>query len=183
MVGVTHAHDDVVVLLDPDGTPRGTAPRATVHGVDTPLHLAFSCYLFDADGRVLMTRRALQKLTWPGVWTNACCGHPRPGESFEDAIARRIAQELGSAADDIRVVLPDFRYEAVDASGIRENEICPVYAATLAAPLDPDPTEVMDVQWVDPVDLGRVAAHAPWLISPWSARQITQMDLGALVRA
>lgn len=180
---VTHPPDDVVVLLDPDGSPCGTAPRATVHSAHTPLHLAFSCYLFDLDGRVLMTRRALQKLTWPGVWTNACCGHPRPGESFEEAIERRIAQELGSAAQDIHVVLPEFRYEAVDASGIRENEVCPVYAATVAGRLDPDPTEVMEHRWVEPADLAEAAARAPWLLSPWSALQIPQLDLAATVRA
>lgn len=180
---MTHAHEDVVVLLDAEGQPCGTAPRATVHGVQTPLHLAFSTYLFDDDGRVLMTRRALQKLTWPGVWTNACCGHPRPGEAFEDAIVRRVAQELGATVSDVRIVLPDFRYEAVDASGIRENEICPVFAATVTGPLDPDPTEVMDHRWVEPAHLADAVARAPWLVSPWSALQVAQMDLGTLVGA
>ncbi len=180
---MTNAHDDVVVLLDADGRPCGTAPRATVHSTRTPLHLAFSTYLFDTAGRVLMTRRALQKLTWPGVWTNACCGHPRPDESFEDAIARRVAQELGATVTDLRVVLPDFRYEAVDASGIRENEVCPVYAATVTAQLDPDPTEVMDHRWVEPAHLAEAVARAPWLVSPWSALQVAQLDLRSLVSA
>lgn len=71
--------DDEVVLLADDATPIGTAPRGSVHETSTPFHLAFSCYLFDAAGHVLITRRALGKRTWPGVWTNAFCGHPRPG--------------------------------------------------------------------------------------------------------
>ena len=74
-------NDDLVVLVDDDGHPRGTANRLTVHGTDTPLHFAFSCHLVDAAGRILVTRRALEKKTWPGVWTNSFCGHPRPGES------------------------------------------------------------------------------------------------------
>ncbi len=171
---------DLVVLLDTQGQPCGTADRSTVHTEQTPLHLAFSCYVVDADGHVLVTRRALTKRTWPGVWTNACCGHPQPGERFEDAIARRLTEELGAGAAAIAPVLPDFRYEAVDASGIRENEVCPVFVATLEGGLDPDPTEVMEHRWVDPAALASVAAGSPWLLSPWSVEQINQLDLPGL---
>ena len=177
---VTNDPADVVVLLDPDGNPTGTADRLTVHAADTPLHLAFSCYVVDAEGRILMTRRALGKRTWPGVWTNACCGHPRPGESFADAIARRLADELGTRPADIAEVLPDFRYRATDASGIVEHEVCPVFVATVAAPLQPAPEEVMETSWADPRALADVAERSPWLLSPWSVEQIQQLDLLAL---
>lgn len=66
--------EDAVVLLSEQGRPIGTAPRLRVHTADTPLHLAFSCYLFDADGRLLLTRRALAKKTWPGCGPTRAAG-------------------------------------------------------------------------------------------------------------
>lgn len=164
---------DHVVLLAPDGTPTGTAPRTSVHTRSTPLHLAFSCYLFDADGKVLLTRRALGKATWPGVWTNTCCGHPRPDEAPEVAVRRRLEEELGARAADLRLALPGFAYQAVDANGIVENELCPVWVGRLAEPdLTPDPAEVMATAWVDWEDLVTVARVTPELLSPWAVRQI-----------
>ena len=68
------------MLVDDDGNPVGTAEKATVHGARTPRHLAFSCYGFDGEGRLLVTRRARDKVTFPGVRTNTCCGHPAPDE-------------------------------------------------------------------------------------------------------
>lgn len=170
-----------VVLLDAGGNPIGVAPKAEVHSTQTPLHLAFSCYLIGGDGRVLLTRRALSKKTWPGVWTNSFCGHPAPGESMEDAIRRRARQELGTEVSDIRIALPDYRYRAVDASGIVENEICPVYVATLRdAPLNPVPAEVAEWAWLEPSLLAQSAA-APFAFSPWMVDQIEQLSpLGAL---
>lgn len=163
---------DHVVLLDDAGRPCGTASRESVHSAGTPLHLAFSCYLLDRSGRVLMTRRSLTKRSWPGVWTNSFCGHPRPGEALADAARRHARTELGVHLRHLEVVLPDFRYRAVDAHGIVENELCPVLIAATDDDVRPDPTEVAEHAWVAPVELGRLASAAPWAISPWAAEQI-----------
>jgi isopentenyl-diphosphate delta-isomerase type 1 len=166
--------DDLVTLVDYAGTPRGTAPRATVHQRQTPLHLAFSCYVTRPSGEVLMTRRALTKAAWPGVWTNACCGHPRPGERVESAVVRRVREELGIELAAVEPLIPGYRYAAVDAAGIMENEICPVYLGIAASgDVDPDPREVEDFQWSPWEALRLVAAAAPWLLSPWASEQIT----------
>jgi isopentenyl-diphosphate delta-isomerase len=172
-------HPEQVVLLADDGTSIGTADKATVHCTETPLHLAFSCHLSDDAGRLLVTRRALSKRTWPGVWTNSFCGHPAPGEPMLEAIARRAQEELGLTVSALEVAVPDFRYLATDAGGIVENEICPVYTATTGDEVLPDPDEVAEFRWVDPVRLADAVAAAPWAFSPWLTLQLPALAAAA----
>jgi isopentenyl-diphosphate delta-isomerase len=172
-----HQPADLVVLVDEHGQPLGTAPRSEVHQERTPLHLAFSCYLFDRSGRVLLTRRAVTKRTWPGVWTNSFCGHPRPGETLEAALHRRAADELGTEVRDVRCVLPEFRYRAVDPGGIVENEVCPVFVASAVDgdEIDAHPDEVAESRWVTTDELASAVAAAPWALSPWLLEQHAQL--------
>lgn len=167
---------DLVILLDEEHRPVGTAPRESVHGAATPLHLAFSCWLLDDDGRVLMTRRALGKRSWPGVWTNSFCGHPRPDEPLADAVRRHGRSELGVDVSSITPLLDDFSYRAVDASGVVENEFCPVFTARAALPPDPHPAEVAELAWVEVADLRTALAAAPWALSPWLRDQAAALD-------
>ncbi|RAN68786.1 isopentenyl-diphosphate delta-isomerase [Bacillus sp. SRB_336] len=165
---------ELVRLLDDDGTEIGTADKSLVHGDNTPLHLAFSCHLVDGTGRTLLTRRALSKQAWPGVWTNSFCGHPAPGETFEDAVRRRAAVELNVEVSRVRPALPDFRYRAVDPAGIVENEICPVFTALYTGDgvISPNPDEVCDWAWADILDVEEAVAAAPFAFSPWLVRQL-----------
>jgi isopentenyl-diphosphate delta-isomerase len=164
-----------VVLVDDAGTPIGVADKLTVHSAATPLHLAFSCHVYNSDGKVLVTRRAITKLTWPGVWTNSFCGHPAPGESMADALTRRAQRELGLTITDIETVLPDFRYRAVDASGIVEHEICPVFRARAVDAPAPSPDEVAEFEWVTLDSLRAAVAAAPYAFSPWLALQLAEL--------
>jgi isopentenyl-diphosphate delta-isomerase len=170
--------EERVVLLDEAHRPAGTMAKAEVHGADTPLHLAFSVYVFDDAGRFLVTRRALAKRTWGGVWTNSCCGHPSPGEPVEHAAARRLAQELSLPVRDLDVVLPDFSYRAVSPEGMVEHEVCPVLVARADGDPRPDPAEVVEWRWVDWAAYRSVAATTPWLLSPWSVLQVAQLPAG-----
>ncbi len=163
---------DLVVLVDENLQPTGTMPRRDVHGPDTPLHLAFSVYVFDSAGRVLLTRRALSKVTWPGVWTNACCGHVRPGETAQEAAGRRLAEELSLSVPELIPALPDFRYRAISAEGVVENEICPVFTAVIDTDPVVDPDEVAEWCWIEWKVLQDIAVRAPKIISPWAATQI-----------
>lgn len=166
---------DAVVLVDDTGRPVGRAPRLEVHHADTPLHLAFSLFLLDDADRVLLTRRALGKRTWPGVWTNSCCGHPRPDETPQDAVRRRLGEELGVEVAELECVLPAFRYRAVDASGTVENEICPVYVGRVRGELLADPDEVAEWSWVPWTDLVTAITAVPAAFSPWAGLEVAEM--------
>lgn len=137
-----------IVLVDDNGKVIGSAPKLESHHANTPLHLAFSCYVFNEQGQLLITQRALSKKVWPGVWTNSVCGHPMPSETTEDAVVRRLDYELGMTAQDFQVVLPDYRYKTPPFNGIIENEICPVYFAKTSAEPQPNSDEVEDYKWM-----------------------------------
>jgi isopentenyl-diphosphate Delta-isomerase len=181
MLMKSDASQELVVLVDDDGRSIGTAPKSEVHHDSTPLHLAFSCYLFDDAGRVLLTRRALDKRTFAGVWTNSFCGHPAPDESVTLAVARRAREELGVDIVGLRCVLPDFRYSAVDATGVMENEICPVFCARVVGSVNVDPFEIVDTAWV-PWDQLCAAAQFPWAISPWAVEQVPLLEAAGVGR-
>lgn len=168
---------DHVVLLDDDGRAIGTAPKSSVHGTDTALHLAFSCHVLNRDGKVLVTRRALGKRTWPGVWSNSFCGHPRPAEPVIAAVRRHADFELGLSLTDLELALPLFRYRATDANGIVEHEICPVYTAYTDDEPVLNPLEVVDAHWVEPRALAAATEAAPWAFSPWLVLQAKQLHL------
>ena len=176
---MTTPTQELVVLLDEAGQAVGTADKAGVHHADTPLHLAFSVHLFDDDGRVLVTRRALTKRTFPGVWTNSCCGHPAPGEDVADAVRRRVRQELGTDVEGLRLVLPAFRYRA-EQDGVVENEMCPVFTGRVRGPVDPDPSEVDTTQWEPWADFRAGVLDGTRAVSVWCREQVLQLPADPL---
>ena len=120
---------ELVVLVDKQNNQIGTADKDTVHTKTTPLHRAFSLFLFNSKNELLLTKRSSAKKTFPGVWTNTVCGHPAPEESTTDAAKRRLKDELGITGVDIAEVSM-FQYRASDQNGIVENEICPITVGT-----------------------------------------------------
>ena len=165
-----------VVLLDGAGRAVGTASKTRVHTRDTPLHLGFSCHVVDDAGRVLLTQRAHSKATWPGVWSNACCGHPQVGETLRGAVERRLRDELGLLVERLAVALPDFTYRAAMDDGTVEHERCPVLVAEVKGDPKPRADEVAGLRWEPWPDLVARAAAAPGELSPWSVTQVALLD-------
>ncbi|MCW2903448.1 MAG: isopentenyl-diphosphate Delta-isomerase [Streptosporangiaceae bacterium] len=169
--------EEEIVLLDQAGAAIGTAPKAASHHRDTPYHLAFSCYLVDEAGRVLITQRAHHKATWPSVWTNSCCGHPAPGEGLREAVLRRLRDELGVFAENLTPLLPEFSYRAEMDNGVVEHERCPVvralYRAPVSGPVRPNPEEVAAAGWRTWDECLELAGRPE--SSPWYRLQIARL--------
>lgn len=167
-----------VVLLAEDGTAIGVQDKAVVHHADTPLHLAFSSYVFDSAGRVVLTRRALHKKTFPGVLTNTCCGHPLPDEDMADAVLRRLEDELGMKCSAPELLLPRFRYRA-EMDGVVENEMCPVFRVLSDDEPIPNPEEVDSAERVPWGEFASAVLDGTREISPWARLQVAELvELG-----
>lgn len=157
---------ELVVLVNGKDEVLGTAPKATVHAGDTPLHRAFSVFLFRRNGDLLLQQRARSKKTWPLVWSNSCCGHPGPDEDVVTAARRRLKDELGISTADVVMMLPGYRYRA-EKDGIVENELCPVMAARSDDPVVPNPDEVETIEWAPWNEFVARTVQDPSRYSPW----------------
>lgn len=163
--------EELVVLVDDEDRPTGVAPKASVHTAETPLHRAFSVFLFDRAGRLLTQQRAGSKKTWPLVWANSCCGHPLPGESRESALRRRLRDELGiTQVNELFEAVPEFRYRA-EKDGVVENEICPVWVGAMDTEPTPNPEEVEAVRWVPWDTFVAICETNPDAYAPWTVAE------------
>ncbi len=174
---------DQVVLVDTDAVPIGTAGKLEAHRSPGMLHLAISVFLFDNQRRLLLQRRSLDKYHFRGLWSNACCSHPRPGEAALPAGRRRLKEEMGIEAE--LHAVGTFRYRAEDpATGMVESEIDSVLVGQYQGDPDPDPDEVSHWRWVDLDDLAvdllqRPGAYTPWL--PESLAVATGVEVTSLL--
>jgi len=143
-------------LVDEAGTTIGTAEKLSAHLAPGRLHRAFSVFLLDGRGRLLLQRRALGKYHSPGVWSNTCCGHPYPGEPPFAAAARRVGEELGVAPALMREA-GTVRYHHPDPdSGLVEQEYNHLFVGLVDDGLSPDPDEIAETAFVEPEELARL---------------------------
>ena len=152
-------------LVDEDGTTIGTAEKLSAHEPPGRLHRAFSVFLFDERGRLLLQQRALGKYHSPGVWSNTCCGHPYPGEAPFAAAARRTYEELG-VSPSLLAEAGTVRYNHPDPdSGLVEQEFNHLFVGMVQAPARPDPAEVGQTVFVTAPELAE--RHAKDTFSAW----------------
>lgn len=171
---------ELVVLVDEKNNEVGMAPRGTVHTDHTPLHRGFSLFIFNRNHELLLTRRADTKKTFPGVWTNTACGHPRPKEEPVAAAKRRLKDELGITSEDIKIVAP-YRYKFTDIHGIMENEICPILVGHTNADPKPNPEEIDNWKWMPWKEFLSDIKLRPEIYSPWCIEEaiiLQQKDPG-----
>ncbi len=156
----------VVVLVDDQGIPTGTMDKLAAHSGAGALHSAFSVFLYDRAGRVLLQRRASQKHHFRNKWSNTCCSHPLPGETVTAAASRRLLHEVGITAS--AEVVGSFTYRAPDLeSGLVEVEFDYVLIGEYEGDVSPNPDEVSEVQWVNFQDLRAQIAQDPEAYTPW----------------
>lgn len=139
------APEELVVLVDQADREIGTAEKLAAHR-DGTLHRAFSVFVFDARGRVLLQRRAPGKYHSGGLWSNSCCGHSRPGEAVIDAARRRLREEMGF--DCALEPAGAFTYRASLDHGLIEHEYDHVFVGRFDGDPAPDPAEVAEWQWM-----------------------------------
>ena len=158
--------EEQVILVDGADREVGTMGKLAAHENGGTRHRAFSVFIVDSRGRWLLQRRAAGKYHFPGLWTNACCSHPRPGEQTADAARRRLREELG--LDCPLTERFQFIYRATsEAEGLTEHEFDHVFTGVYSGEIRPDPEEVAAVRWIAPAVLEREVREHPGRFTPW----------------
>lgn len=165
-----------VVLVTEEDEVIGTAPKSEVHTMNTPLHRAFSLFLFrPSDKKFLIQQRWSGKKTWPLVWSNSCCGHPELGEETIDAVMRRAKFEIGIETFDILAEAAPYRYR-FERYGVVENEICPVFFGVSRDEIVPHPEEVEAYEWLDWEEFVHRAFADEETFSEWCKEELRLLE-------
>jgi len=165
-------NEETVVLVDENDREVGTAEKLEAH-VSGALHRAFSVFVLNGRGELLLQRRAAGKYHCGGLWTNTCCGHPRPGEPVAAAARRRLNEEMGIDCE----LSPagTFVYRAEVGGGLVEHEYDHVFLARHEDDPSPDPAEADAWRWADVETLIADAEASPAEFTPWFALALREL--------
>lgn len=167
-----------VILVDPQDNEVGTRDKLQAH-LHGELHRAFSVFVLNTDGQLLLQRRAGSKYHTAGKWSNTCDGHPRPGETVLDAAQRRLAEEMGIACP--LVVRAVFPYRADLGGGLVEHEIDHLLIGRCDADPKADPDEVSAWKWMDLAAVAGDVEDRPEQYVPWLGIALTYVPYDAIL--
>lgn len=163
-----------LILVDALDNPIGFETKMNVHEKDAKLHRAFSIFIFNAQGKLLLQQRAREKYHFAGLWTNTCCSHPTKGEALNDAAHRRLQEEFGFDTELVEIL--SFIYRAYDpTSGLSEYEFDHVLVGKFDGEPTPNPKEISEWKWVDLLDVKRELEQNPTSYTPWFRIAIDRM--------
>ncbi len=156
--------EDKIILVNEHDDMVGTMDKMEAHKQGL-LHRAFSVFIFNSKGEMLMQQRALTKYHSAGLWTNACCSHPMPGEKTIDAAQRRLMEELGFEAPIEKIF--DFTYKAEFDNGLTEHEFDHVFAGKYEGEIDVNPDEVKDFSYKEISEIKNMLQEHPQKFTAW----------------
>ncbi len=162
---IVSSESEELILVDHQDNETGTLSKARCHDGDGVLHRAFSLFIFNDRGELLLQQRNSSKRLWPLYWSNSCCSHPRKGESIVQATARRLAQELGIVAE-LEFVYK-FTYQARFGAEGSENELCSVFLGRTTQPVRANWHEIADVRYLAADEVSGELSDAPERYTPW----------------
>jgi len=157
--------DEKLILVDEKDNVLGYESKDVCHNGDGILHRAFSIFIFNSQGELLLQQRSQEKRLWGLYWSNTCCSHPRKGETYEQATMRRLQEELGLKAP--LKFLFKFQYQARFNNKGSENELCSVYVGKCDEPPSVNPNEIAAVRYIPPEDLEKEMQLYPDKFTPW----------------
>jgi isopentenyl-diphosphate Delta-isomerase len=171
---------ELVVLVDENNAILGTMPKSEVHGAETPLHRAFSIFIFNSEKKLLLQQRSHVKKTWPLAWSNSCCGHPGLDESNIDAVKRRLRDELGMSISWTEEAAP-YRYQFTK-DGVMENEICPIHIGYTEDEPVINPDEVEAIEWISWTDFLEEIHNNTDKYSPWCIEEAIMLEKSGILK-
>lgn len=162
---IVSSESEDLILVDRDDVAVGHLSKAECHDGGGVMHRAFSLFLFNETGELLLQQRSAQKRLWPGFWSNSCCSHPRCGETMEIATRRRVSDELNLETELEHVY--HFCYTASFGNAGSENELCHVYLGRVGGQVRPNQSEIESIRFVSPGALGTEMQESPERFTPW----------------